>query len=200
MLSKLSVPVNTTFGLSPSVVPLAPTRQSSTVTNKYALLVGIEYLDTPSELLGCRQDTLRFQQLLTTKLGFQRHQTNLLLEKSATYQGICNGLSRCVSVCRQAPTELVIYFSGHGIGFVQKNTTESDGQDEALVPYDFDQYGLVTDDTIWSYLRRLPSNCHCLCVWDSCNSGTVADLGYLLSGGGLRNDSGGRVCPELLRA
>lgn len=179
-------------------VNLWRTPKTPTISNKYALLIGVEYLNTNNELLGCRRDTLRFKQLLVNKLGFKSHQTKLLLEGQATYQGICNNLANCVQQSKLAPTEIVIYFSGHGTGITRQVSKESDNQDESIVPFDFVTKGVLTDNIIWSYLKQLATQSHCLCVWDSCNSGTVADLGYILSGDSLRVDSGGRVCPATI--
>ena len=191
MNHKRSVPVNTTYGLSSATNFSQPSR----IHPRHALLIGIEYLDTPAELLGCRRDVLRFKHLITSRLGFSPHQTHLLLENQATYNGICQQLSRCVEISKSTPTDFIIYFSGHGTGIQGGSTSESDGQDEAIVPYDHLDKGLLDDNTIWSYLKQLSNQSHCLCVWDSCNSGTVADLGYILNGGGLTRDTGGRICP-----
>jgi hypothetical protein len=194
MIPKSSVPVNTTQGLFN--IPRIPAINQ--FPSRYALLIGIEYLDTPDELLGCRNDVFRFKNLITSKFGYNSSQMRLLLEKQATRNGICQQLERCVEMSKNGTTEFIIYFSGHGIGFQQPRSDESDNQDEAIIPYDFLDNGVLDDNTIWKYLQKLSTQSHCLCIWDSCNSGTVADLGYILKGNSLTRDSGGRICPATI--
>ena len=183
-----NIPVNTTAGLYPSVP------ESATQPLSYALLIGIEYLKSPAELKGCRRDALRFKHLCSSHLGIPTHQTKLLLEGDATYQGICRELQHCVRLSREGVQQFVIYYSGHGDG-LKGDSREADGQDECIIPYDYESSGPLLDDSIWSYLRQLTHQAACLCVFDSCNSGTVADLEYVLRAGRLQSERGGRSCP-----
>ena len=166
---------------------------------QYALLIGIEYVGTPKELVGCRRDVRRFQRFLHTRFGYKKDEVHLLLEERATHVGIQAALEQCVQRALKDPLRLIVYFSGHGKGVRGRSTGgEEDNQDEALVPFDYQTAGLLTDDVLVTFLARLPRETKCLCVWDCCNSGSMADLGFVVRGSRLVRDKGGPVCPATI--
>ena len=151
---------------------------------KLALLIGIEYLGTPNELLGCQRDVDNMYNLLTGTLGFAPGNITILTESSGrppTQAAILSALGELVTRSRTMnATQSVIYYSGHGSQLpdqVQNGSDERDGMDEVLVPLDY-KNGNIRDDVLLGYLNQFPFHCVCLGIWDSCNSGTVADLPY----------------------
>ena len=157
---------------------------SARSNTKLALLIGIEYLRTPNELLGCQRDVDNIYSLLTGTLGFAPGNIMILTENSGrlpTQANILFALGELVTRSRATnATQSVIYYSGHGSQMpdqVQNGSDERDGMDEVLVPLDY-KNGNIRDDVLLGYLNQFPFHCVCLGIWDSCNSGTVADLPY----------------------
>lgn len=57
------------------------------------------------------------------------------------------------------------------------NRDEDDGKDECLVPLDYEQYGVLTDDVIKAHLvEGLPPASSLFTLFDACNSGSGCDL------------------------
>lgn len=170
--------------------------------HQVALLIGIEYLGTPNELLGCQRDVENIHRLLVQQLGFAPGNIIVLTESSRrppTRANILQALGELVERCEAMGTrQAVVYYSGHGSQLLNRGgtdwgeDTESDGRDEVLIPLDYTR-GVIRDDTIFSYLRRFPVSCLCLGIWDSCNSGTVADLPYR-----FRYDSATNTCVRVV--
>lgn len=157
----------------------------STDRSRIALLIGIEYLGTTSELLGCQRDVANMQRLLTHQLGFSSNNIQVLTESSGklpTRANILESLQILITHAKQyGSSEVIVYYSGHGSQMPDRDanveTREDDGKDELLIPLDF-KSGVIRDDTLQQYLSQFPTNCICLGIFDSCNSGTVVDLPY----------------------
>ena len=57
---------------------------------------------------------------------------------------------------------------------------EEDGYDEALVPVDFNDAGLLVDDDLFDILiEPLAEGVHMVSLMDCCHSGTILDLPYI---------------------
>ena len=153
-------------------------------SNRHALLVGIEYLGTPNALPGCHRDVNNMRNLLQGSLNYNTPNISVVTENSGiqpTRQNILQQLDALVERCiAKSAEQAFIYFSCHGNQIVDQNGDESttDHLDEVLVPLDYDRAGFITDDVLVTYLARFPSSCNCIAVFDSCNSGTMADLPY----------------------
>lgn len=154
-------------------------------TNKrHALLVGIEYLGTPNAIPGCHRDVDHIHTLLQQNLGYQSSNITVVTEKSGimpTRRNILQQLDQLVNTCISTEGEqCFIYFSCHGNQIRDRNGDESstDRMDEVLVPLDYNRAGYITDDVLVTYLSRFPHSCPCIAVFDSCNSGSMADLPY----------------------
>lgn len=142
--------------------------------------MGINYENDPSHrLMGCINDANMIEDMLVGSLGYPRSAVTKLLEEAATRSGILAALEREVALaCKTKVAELWISYSGHGVGFRDTSGDEEDGRDEAIVPYDHGSAGFITDDVVWSYLSRVPAVTRVILVFDSCHSGTMADLKY----------------------
>ncbi|MEX0595891.1 MAG: caspase family protein [Candidatus Paceibacterota bacterium] len=145
------------------------------VTRKKALLFGLDYLGTGSQLNGCINDAnligTRIQASGFTDIKFITDNTivkptraNILSEFKALLSGGIEG------------DLLFIYYSGHGSYTIDRNGDELDGKDELIIPLDFNA---ISDDELKSIIQEnLKPNVTLFCLFDCCNSGTVLDLKY----------------------
>ena len=137
--------------------------------------MGINYANDPrNKLEGCINDAKNIESVLRTQFGFT-HVVSLI-EQAATRTAILDAIAAEVSATNtQRVNELWLSFSGHGSQIRDTGRDEDDGQDETVVPYDG---GAITDDTIHALLARVPATTRVVVVFDSCHSGTMADLKY----------------------
>ena len=137
-----------------------------------ALLVGInDYPGAP--LRGCINDVKQMQDMLKRYFGFQDDGIKLVLDKTATADGIKAGLEWLAQGGNDTDAVRVFHFSGHGTQVADQNGDEPDGSDECLVPYDYQQVGMITDDVLKTYYDRFPASGNLSLVMDSCHSGSV---------------------------
>jgi len=79
----------------------------------------------------------------------------------------------------QSGDSLFFHYSGHGGCQKDQNGDEVDGQDETLVPCDYETAGQLSDDEIHQTLvATLPVGVRLTAVMDCCHSGSVFDLPY----------------------
>lgn len=144
--------------------------------NKKALLIGVNYINTPYELSGCIDDTERMKNFLSNK-GFNDFKMlNDLSEIKPTKANILNEFKNMV-VNAEANDILFFYFSGHGSYTYDRNADETDGKDEMIISSDLQ--GVLDDElkTILSnYMKR---DVTIVGLFDSCHSGTMFDLKYI---------------------
>jgi hypothetical protein len=145
---------------------------------KKALLVGCDYIGTPSQLNGCINDVNNIKNKLTT-LGFDAANIQVLTDKTAgllpTKANILATLTRFLVAAE--PNDILFFeFSGHGSYTYDQSGDETDGQDEMIVPLDF-QY--IKDDDLKSVIQKnLKSGVTLFALFDSCHSGSVLDLRF----------------------
>lgn len=149
---------------------------------KFALLIGINYKNTESELNGCINDVMNMKTILINKFGFLDKNIIILTEEShikPTARNIINQLTNIVLKAVSNPnSQLWIHYSGHGASIQDDNSDEADGLDEVIVPLDFNTKGIITDDQLHNILKYLPRQTKCICFFDCCHSGTILDLRY----------------------
>jgi hypothetical protein len=147
--------------------------------SKKALLIGINYYETPAaQLNGCINDAVNMRNMLIDAYGYESANITVLRDDTAankpTYANI---LKQLTSIIAQSASlkEIWIHYSGHGSQINDTNGDEiADGKDEVIVPSDYVTAGVVTDDMIFNIIRK--SRCPTMLILDSCNSGTVCDL------------------------
>jgi hypothetical protein len=148
------------------------------IKNKNALLVGINYLNTPYQLNGCIDDTKRMHELLST-LGFKN--IKILTDVTPikpTKTEILNQLTQLIKNATSGDV-LFFYYSGHGSNTYDTNGDETDKTDEMLVSLDLKP---VLDDELKNILKTyMKSGVTLIGLFDSCHSGTVLDLKYQYS-------------------
>lgn len=145
------------------------------IKNKKALLVGINYINTPYALSGCIDDTNRMKDLLSSH-GFNDFKilTDLTSVKPSK-ANILNELKNLI-VNAKSGDVLFFYYSGHGSYSYDRNGDETDGRDEMLISLDSLP---ILDDEIKSILQNhLSREITIVGMFDSCHSGTILDLKY----------------------
>ena len=146
---------------------------------KYALLVGINYRGTSSELRGCINDVKKMSDYLILCRGYSPNHITILTEDDSVLPTGRNIMHELAKLILKAPnaSELWFHYSGHGSYLPDQDGDELDGRDETIVPLDY-QSGMITDDQLHDYLEHLPDSCKMYCIFDCCHSGTILDLKY----------------------
>jgi hypothetical protein len=148
--------------------------------SKKALLIGINYYDTPAASLnGCVNDVVNMRNMLIDAYGYDSENIKVLRD-DAVYAAFkptaANILNNLASIIAQSASlkEIWIHYSGHGSQVRDTTGDEADRLDEVIVPSDYTRVGFITDDMIFNIIKQ--SKCPTILIFDSCNSGTVCDL------------------------
>lgn len=139
-----------------------------------ALLIGIGKYDVLPHLPGTKNDVAVVQQVLTTKFGFSPEHVQVLVDATATREGILEAL-RKVAQSTGPNDVLYVHYSGHGSQVQDLNGDEKDDQlDETILPVNGRTEGIpdITDDELDEIFSKLKTP-HAVFVFDSCHSGTV---------------------------
>jgi hypothetical protein len=149
---------------------------------KRALLVGINYLNTPYQLAGCINDAINMQNQLKTFFPQQSIEYRLLADDIAekpTKAAIMNGL-QWLTTGLQPGDNVLFHFSGHGGRVRDTNGDEVTGLDSCIYPLNGSKIEIITDDELRAALATtVPAGCKCLVVIDACHSGSAVDLRYM---------------------
>lgn len=145
-----------------------------------ALLIGINYRNTESELNGCINDVLNIKQILIDKFGYVEEDIILLTDDTEIKPTRQNILTSLLNLILVNNASLYFHYSGHGSQVKDLNGDEADMMDEGLVPLDYETVGLVTDDEIRGLLNCISASSRLTVVLDCCHSGTGVDLCYSL--------------------
>lgn len=152
------------------------------MSEKYALLIGCNYLKTPdSRLYGCINDIENMSNMLITNMGFKSQNITMLRDDISdnnmipTKDVILRELNNIIQKSAIA-SEIWIHYSGHGSQVVDRNHDEVSGYDSCIVPVDYISAGFIIDDDLLKIIGK--SKCPTMILSDSCHSGTVCDLPY----------------------
>jgi peptidoglycan hydrolase CwlO-like protein len=146
--------------------------------SKRALLIGINYFNTPSsQLYGCIFDIIQMKSLLIDVYGFEEKDIIMLRDDDPsnmpTKQRILNEYTTLIA---ERPSYAFLHYSGHVTSIKDSNADEKDGMDECIVPCDYQSAGIITDDDINKILKGIQSNG--IALFDCCRSGTIIDFPY----------------------
>lgn len=144
---------------------------------KRALLIGINYRGSSSELNGCINDVKNMKQYLLQN-GYKEDDITILTEDTKlkpTRKHIIRALIKLFS-CKA--DQLFLHYSGHGSNVRDVSGDESDGRDETIVPLDYQRSGMITDDQLRGLLDFMSPKSRLTVVLDCCHSGTGLDLCY----------------------
>lgn len=150
---------------------------------KRALLIGINYTGTNDALNGCINDIQNINDVLTKRCGYDAKNIRILTDNTTvkpTRAQIESHVTWLARDCKAGDT-LVFYYSGHGSQITDRNGDETDGKDDVIVPLDYKNSGIISDD--WMFLNLssvLPSGVTLWSFTDCCHSGTIMDLQYNL--------------------
>lgn len=171
---------------------------------KYALLIGINYRGTTSELNGCINDVIHMKDHLINGQQVPAENITILTEDAEDATGkptgmnILHELTKLVS--HPDATELWFHYSGHGSYIRDTSGDEKDGHDETLVPLDYITCGMLTDDMLNTYIALLPVHVQLYCLFDCCHSGTAIDLRFRYKGLGVNTveNTSSRIAGKIL--
>jgi len=153
-----------------------------TQVKKAALLIGINYKGTSSELNGCINDVINTKSMLLDAYGYDEKDISLLTDETSikpTSQNIITQLyTLAVRSFKDDLSEIWITYSGHGSYIKDNNGDEDDGYDECLVPIDYESSGIVKDDILNNVLSYMNPKTRVVFIVDACHSETILDLPY----------------------
>jgi hypothetical protein len=158
----------------------------STTVKQAALSIGLNYgsCHRQMRLNGCQNDSNNVVNYLKNERGYDAAYIRQSLDKSrydyATSRvGIIESINKlAVNSWRHNMEEIFIHYSGHGTQVDDYDNNEEDGKDEALVPWDFAQNGMILDDKLNDLLQEVNPSTRVICVFDCCHSGTLCDLPF----------------------
>lgn len=147
-----------------------------------ALLIGINYVGTQSELRGCHNDVETMRRYIAS-LGFAGENVHILMDdgrhRSPTTDNFWDEVRWLVQDACPGDS-LFFHYSGHGSQMPDDNGDEASGFDQALVPLDYESRGLMRDDEVFVRLcAPLQAGVQLTCVMDCCHSATILDLPYI---------------------
>jgi len=141
----------------------------------YALIIGIndyyEFTEKDGDLNYCVSDAIEMKKALI-KQGWKEFDITLLLDSQASKTNIIQNLNDIFSKASSSDF-ILVYYSGHGTVIPDTNGDENDGEDEAIVPWDFtygDYSTLLLDDELGEIFQECPTDKGAI-IFDSCNSG-----------------------------
>jgi hypothetical protein len=148
-----------------------------------ALLIGINYFGTSSELHGCINDVSHFKEfIMSPDIGCKEEDIVVLTDlggstKKPTMENIIHEIGQLVS---NKDADLFFFlYSGHGMNSQNHDNTEPSGFDQYIVPCDYEENGEIEDNDLREMLvDQLATHQKLIAVFDDCHSGTVLDLKY----------------------
>lgn len=167
-------------------------RTGNPFKNGKAVLIGINYTGTDSQLNGCINDVYNMYTYLTqvqkydpTLIRILVDDENAQLHTLPTKKNILNAIHWLVHDNpmgdKENPVSLFLHYSGHGSWEWDRDGDESDRKDETICPLDYNENGLILDDQLRPAILnpiKDASNIHLTCVFDCCHSGTILDMRY----------------------
>lgn len=147
-------------------------------SKKKALLIGINYIGTSSQLNGCINDINSVSDLLTKKYAFKPESITKITDetlKKPTREVILASFAAFLASGNEGDL-LFFSYSGHGSYTLDRNNDETNANDEMIITSDLK--GIVDDELKALIQKNLKKNVTLFALFDSCFSGTVLDLKY----------------------
>jgi hypothetical protein len=149
---------------------------------KKALLIGINYKGTSSELNGCINDVDNLKEMLINVYKYKEEEITVLTDDTEIKPTQSNIIKQLYNIVLKSNKENVddiwISYSGHGSYVVDKDGDEKDKRDEVLVPLDYQTKGVISDDILHHIIENINEKTKCICLIDACHSASVLDLKY----------------------
>jgi len=144
--------------------------------NNKALLVGINAYPNPSNnLRGCINDIVDMEYFIASKNKvYPKENIRTLTDSKATKKGILSALNWLL-LGASAGDQILFQYSGHGAQIPSHSpTTEKDGLDEIICPYDFSDENTtqtaISDKEFAKIFATIPKDVHFVWISDSCHS------------------------------
>ncbi len=140
---------------------------------RFAIIIGINYEGSGSDLSYCVNDAMEFQTALIS-VGWRKSSITLLVEADATQSAILNAIAS-VSEAAGPDDEVVFFYSGHGS--ISNYDVDGDGErrDECIIPVELTRNTLIWDGTLADAFANCESQ-RMMFYFDSCYSGGMTDL------------------------
>jgi hypothetical protein len=139
---------------------------------KRAILVGINYSQSPDRLTGCINDVTAMELLLETR--YLVTDITMLTETQATNSAITKALTDVVARSVSGDT-IIFHYSGHG-DLIDNNNQSVDPEynrmDQAIVPIDRKK---IRDDDLSAIFSKVKPGVHVVAIMDCCHSGSILD-------------------------
>ena len=150
--------------------------------SRIALLIGINYKGTESELSGCINDVENTREVLKSTYNYEDKNIVCLTDNTNKKPTANNIISELIKLSERSYTENVkqiwISYSGHGTYVIDNNNDEDDKKDECLVPLDYHESGMISDDVLNHVLGLINPNVNVVVIIDACHSETMLDLPF----------------------
>ena len=150
----------------------------NTTKVKKALMIGINYTGTDSQLNGCINDIHNVSSLLTSKYAFKPENITKITDET-TDKPTRNVILSSFETFLKSGNEgdlLFFSYSGHGSTTIDFNNNEKTGNDEMIIS--IDSKGILDDELKSLIQQHLKKNVTLFALFDCCFSGTVLDLKY----------------------
>lgn len=150
-----------------------------------AFLFGLNYAsDSSCALNGCINDVINMAAFLEKELGVPYEVfTDDVDPRTTSALGMLTKLYEIAVQSYRDDLDFVwIHYSGHGSYVRDTSGDEKDGNDECLVPSDYQTAGLIPDDYICSLFNHFNPKTRVVAVFDCCHSGTIGDVKYSWAG------------------
>jgi metacaspase-1 len=153
---------------------------------KRALIIGINYTNSPYALPGCQNDCRNVIAFLKQVHDFEDEYITLLIDDPVacdedhlpTKRNIMRSFRTFAMQCQEGDA-VFVHYAGHGIAVEDQSGDEPDGFDGALLPVDYLTAGEILDDEIFQLLLiPMPKNVVVTALFDCCHSGTILDLPF----------------------
>lgn len=146
--------------------------------NFKALMVGINYRNTNSELRGCINDVNSLKKFLNEDHKVSNDNILTLTDDTSLKPTRDNILEKYKDLLINSEKGDILYFtySGHGSYTFDRNGDELDGKDELLVS--IDNRGITDDELKKITDQYLKEGVTLFVLFDCCHSGTLLDLKY----------------------
>lgn len=161
-------------------------------TKKKALCIGINYKGQDRELRGCVNDAWNMAEFLKSSWNYASEDIMVLtdepynLKYMPTKRNILSALRWLVKDSQPGDC-LFFQYSGHGgrifdLHGRRVDGHRADGFEKAIHPVDWESAGeIMTEDLYDVTVKPLPTGCRLNALFDSCYSGTVLDLPYIVT-------------------
>ncbi|GKY92346.1 hypothetical protein MPSEU_000205500 [Mayamaea pseudoterrestris] len=152
---------------------------------KRSLFIGCNYSNVPGAELKASHDDIRsMKDYIVNVHGFPETKELMLtlldddLHEAPTFLNIVDAL-KMLSEESQPGDAVFVQFSGHGGRFLDSLDADNTSYDEAIVPCDYKQAGIIRDTLIFkTLLAPMRYGVTVTILIDSCDTGMIVDLPY----------------------